>query len=118
VVTVIVDRLARPHVNHAADTITVPPADTIENIAIRAHEYAQWLMRDEIAHLPRWRQEVEISKAALRAFHDAGCSADSFRRASRRLAVALSTYLEAEGVARWIVERHVPPALDAERWRG
>jgi hypothetical protein len=113
----ILDSMARPRAC-ADGTIVAPVPFTVEDRAVLLHEHAHQLMRSEIAHLPQWRQEAEVSKAALRAMHDAGCSDDSFRRASRRLAAALSTYIEAERVARWVIEKHVPAALDRERWRG
>jgi hypothetical protein len=116
VVTVTWDPLARPQADLAARAIRCPRPYAVEAHASYLHELAHVLFDDEeLRALPRWRREATISRYVLRAWHDANLR--DFDRCARHLASCLWSYIQDEQVPRVIIERHIPPALDWQRWR-
>jgi hypothetical protein len=107
---VIFDSAAPPRA--CGDVVVVPLPITVEDRAVQAHEVAHVEHRAELAHPRQWRREAKVSEYALRELWDRGHRGRDFDRAARCLARHLHSYIADQQVPRWLVQEHVPAALD------
>jgi hypothetical protein len=114
-VNVVWDPVGPPRADLATRTVYCAKPFAAEARATALHEACHVAYADEMEGLPTWRRELAVSLRALRHWHRRAWP--DFDRAARHLAIALKTYTDAEQVPRFIVERDVPRALDAESYR-